>query len=407
VTTESPPVRQFVLLADDSAHWRIAGLTQLERILLAVSEFAGLAESEGEVSAVLFWKPEMLPSQRRAFTDARLTRITFTESLADARRDAIVLSTRFFIGRNGIAEVLPSAQFPRVEEPIANSLECWNKLARNLEAFRKDKAQGSVYLTAIADLPECEKRFLRGAGKSQDGLVSRFLNRPVSRVLTRFLLRFPISPTGWTIAIFVLPLAAFFFLLRGDYIGLLTGAFIFQVYSILDGCDGEIARAKYLESARGGRIDDFLDMLGSLFFVVGLGIGLSRAHGVLYQWEGIACAAVILLNEMVLRLSRPQSPLPSAERIPPWRDGVPTGSSSLAPVLYPRHRDMIQNSGLLMLGERNAWWIVQFTKRDVAVFCFLLLALANLGPWILHLWITVSTVTLALTIRARVRRGGS
>jgi hypothetical protein len=154
-------------------------------------------------------------------------------------------------------------------------------------------------------------------------------------------------------------------------------------------------------------VDDFLDMLGSIFFVVGLGIGISRARGSLYQWEGMACAAVILLNETVLRLSHPPPSLSglSAERTP--QRGVPTESGSLSPALYPRHRDMIQNSGLLMLGERNAWWLVQFTKRDVAVFCFLLLALANLGPWILHLWITVSTVTLALTIRARVRRGGS
>jgi hypothetical protein len=65
---------------------------------------------------------------------------------------------------------------------------------------------------------------------------------------------------------------------------------------------------------------------------------------------------------------------------------------------------MIQKSGVLLLGETNAWWLIQFTKRDVAMFIFLLLAIANLGQWILHLWITVSTVTLALTARTRVRR---
>jgi hypothetical protein len=48
--------------------------------------------------------------------------------------------------------------------------------------------------------------------------------------------------------------------------------------------------------------------------------------------------------------------------------------------------------------------LIQFTKRDVAMFIFLLLAIANLGQWILHLWITVSTVTLALTARTHVRR---
>jgi phosphatidylglycerophosphate synthase len=391
---------QFVVLADESAHWRIAGLTQLERVLLALNEFAASTASQAEVSVVVFWKPDLSLDRQRQFNDPRLIRIRCTDSLSAARSGAILLSTHLFIERDGISKAL--AYVPSIEQPVVQSLESWRELSRNLATRRE---RNLSYLNAPSDVPACESRFLRGAGKSQDGLVSRFLNRPISRVVTRFLLRFPISPTAWTVGIFLLPLAAFVFLLRGDYVGVLAGAFIFQLYSILDGCDGEIARAKYLESARGGRIDDLLDMLGSVLFVIGLGMGLSRSLGSVYRWEGMACAAVILLNEAILRLPRPASTSASgasAERTPP-RD-VPTQAVSLATALYARHREMIQNSGLLLLGEKKAWWIIQFTKRDVAVFVFLFLALANLAPWILHLWITVSAVTLALTISARFRR---
>src|SRR5881409_1058171 len=86
--------------------------------------------------------------------------------------------------------------------------------------------------------------------KPQDGFVSRFLNRPISRRITSFLLKFPIHPNAWTISIFVLPLIAGAFLVRGGYKSVVIGAAIFQVFSILDGCDGEIARAKDLESKR-------------------------------------------------------------------------------------------------------------------------------------------------------------
>src|SRR5204863_5040511 len=91
--------------------------------------------------------------------------------------------------------------------------------------------------------------------KPQDGFVSRFLNRPISRRITRFLLKFPIHPSAWTISIFVLPLIACVFFVRGDYVSVVIGAAIFQAFSTLDGCDGEVASAKQLESQFGERLD--------------------------------------------------------------------------------------------------------------------------------------------------------
>jgi len=76
------------------------------------------------------------------------------------------------------------------------------------------------------------------------------------------------------ISIFVLPLIATVFLVRGDYSSVLLGAAIFQVFSILDGCDGEIARAKELESKFGERLDYFSDFIASVLYVLALGLGL-------------------------------------------------------------------------------------------------------------------------------------
>src|SRR6266550_8370569 len=137
--------------------------------------------------------------------------------------------------------------------------------------------------------------------KPQDGFVSRFLNRPISRRITSFLLKFPIHPNAWTISIFVLPLIAGAFLVRGDYKSVVIGAAVFQVFSILDGCDGEIARAKDLESKLGERLDYFCDFLGSLIYVLALGFGLRRSS------EGIACAVLITANELLLRAGKSQT----------------------------------------------------------------------------------------------------
>jgi 1L-myo-inositol 1-phosphate cytidylyltransferase / CDP-L-myo-inositol myo-inositolphosphotransferase len=218
--------------------------------------------------------------------------------------------------------------------------------------------------------------------KPQDGFVSRFLNRPISRRITRFLLKFPVHPNAWTISIFVLPLIASLFLVRGDYVSLVIGAAIFQAFSILDGCDGEIARAKNLESKFGERLDYVCDFTASLLYVLALGLGLRRSS------EGIICAALITANELILRAGKGKWSLASSE----WHESF-----------YARHHGMIGHSGLLNLGERFVWWLFQLTKRDMAVFVFFMLALLGLAAWILHLWMIVAGASLVLNAIAIIR----
>jgi phosphatidylglycerophosphate synthase len=218
--------------------------------------------------------------------------------------------------------------------------------------------------------------------KPQDGFVSRFLNRPISRRITRLLLKFPIHPNAWTISIFVLPVIACIFLVRGNYISIVIGAAIFQAFSILDGCDGEIARAKNLESKLGERLDYFCDFVASLLYVLALGFGLHRSS------EGIACAALITANEWFLRAGERQASVVS---------------STLHESFYARHHAMIGHSGLLNFGERFVWWLFQLTKRDMAIVVFLILALLGLSEWILHLWMIVAAASLVFSTFAFIR----
>ena len=218
--------------------------------------------------------------------------------------------------------------------------------------------------------------------KLQDGFVSRFLNRPISRRITRFLLKFPIQPSAWTISIFVLPIIACVFFVRGDYVSVVIGAAIFQAFSILDGCDGEIARAKNLESKFGEHLDQFSDFLASLLYVLALGLGLHRSS------EGIICAVLITANEWLLHAGKTE---------------MSVASSTLHESLYARHRGMIGHSGLLNLGDRLVWWLFQLTKRDMAVVSFLMLALLGLADWILHLWTIVAGASVILSAISAIR----
>jgi hypothetical protein len=68
---------------------------------------------------------------------------------------------------------------------------------------------------------------------------------------------------------------------------------------------------------------------------------------------------------------------------------------------------MIGHSGLLDLGERFVWWLFQLTKRDLAIFFFLVLALLNLGNWILHLWTIAAGASLVISAIATARAANS
>src|SRR5207244_5613478 len=115
-----------------------------------------------------------------------------------------------------------------------------------------------------------------------------------------------------------------------------------------------------------------------------LGFGLHRSA------EAIICAALMTANEWLLRGGK---------------SGMWVASSALHESFYARHRGMIGHSGLLNLGERFVWWLFQLTKRDMAVFSFLMLELLGLADWILHLWSIVDAAPLVLSSNAAVQSG--
>ncbi len=107
--------------------------------------------------------------------------------------------------------------------------------------------------------------------KPNDGPVSRYLNRPLSIRISKLLVRFPITPNVISILSFLLSLfAAGLFAFGKNYISLLTGGLITHIASVIDGCDGEIARLKFMRSKYGGWFDAVLDRYADAFLLFGL-----------------------------------------------------------------------------------------------------------------------------------------
>jgi phosphatidylglycerophosphate synthase len=89
--------------------------------------------------------------------------------------------------------------------------------------------------------------------------VDRHFNRKCSKWITQWLVGTPLTPNGVTIlatAVGLLAAAAFGL---GGYAEGIIGALLFQLSAILDCCDGEVARLKFLESSMGEQLDVVLD----------------------------------------------------------------------------------------------------------------------------------------------------
>lgn len=92
--------------------------------------------------------------------------------------------------------------------------------------------------------------------KSLDGPVSRYLNRRLSVPVASLLVRTPVTPNQVSVAAFAFALGALALLAVGRNIE--AGALI-QISSIVDGVDGDLARAKGMASRFGGVFDAVLD----------------------------------------------------------------------------------------------------------------------------------------------------
>ncbi len=130
---------------------------------------------------------------------------------------------------------------------------------------------------------------LAWAASGNDGFVSRHLNRKVSRRITRLLLRTPITANQASVLSFGVAAMGEGALMRGSW---RLGGGLIQLSSILDGCDGEIARARLESSPAGGVFDATLDRWADALIVSGMAMGAGDRRA---SWAGYPALTGVLL----------------------------------------------------------------------------------------------------------------
>ena len=102
------------------------------------------------------------------------------------------------------------------------------------------------------------------------------MNRRVSIPISRQLIKLPITPNMVSLFTLGVSLASGLYFAFGGYWNTLLGAALSLWASILDGCDGEVARLKLQSSPFGCWLDTICDYLYYIFIFAGMTVGLVR-----------------------------------------------------------------------------------------------------------------------------------
>lgn len=137
---------------------------------------------------------------------------------------------------------------------------------------------GALLIPATDDAgrAEAEHALYARLGRSGDGWFTRHVDRRFSRALTRILLPTGIAPNLVTFISMTIGIVGGGCFAAGTPTMAMVGAVLFLASTIIDGCDGEIARLTFRESTFGARLDILGDNLVHLFLFGGIAVGLYR-----------------------------------------------------------------------------------------------------------------------------------
>jgi phosphatidylglycerophosphate synthase len=215
--------------------------------------------------------------------------------------------------------------------------------------------RGRFALAQAGDMARAETWLLESLVKDSEGFMSRHFERRVSLAVTRRLVWTGITPNVMTLVSLAVGLSSAPFFLSALPAWQFAGALIFLTHSILDGCDGELARLKFLESPRGAMLDFWGDNVVHVAVFGCMAMGWSFAtQSALPLLLGLAAIGAVAVATAVLAGTGMQP--------------RPPGSETTALVVDAlANRDFIYLV-LVLSTVGQAWWFIAVVAVGTPIF---------------------------------------
>ncbi|MFN7914300.1 MAG: lysylphosphatidylglycerol synthase domain-containing protein [Vicinamibacterales bacterium] len=281
---------------------RLAGLPLGERVI-RVALKAGFQR-------ILVWAPGRQPAPGSKWAAVTVVRTpdAWRRELANLPEDTVLtaigpgtlVSPRLLedaalvLHAGGVAQDVPAGSaFPvsgvlqvplhlaRRVDDLASALvdRVWSPLPTPTgEEVSSGHASLALRMPTMAAHAAADATLQRSVFKPTDATMARF-NRRMSLPISTALLRTPVSANAMSVFVCALGLFSGWLFSVGEYGAGLAGASISLAASILDGCDGEIARLKYQESALGCWLETIGDYSYYIAIFIGLTVGAVKQTG--------------------------------------------------------------------------------------------------------------------------------
>lgn len=166
-----------------------------------------------------------------------------------------------------------------------------------------------VRITDEASRRGAERALLQTCRRPYDGVGDRYVIRGVSLRLTGVFARLGLTPNQVTSANIVVGVAACVLAALGHTWSFAAAGALMFMQVVLDSCDGELSRIRYMGSKFGMILDNVSDDVIDNSFVACLGIGLRHAWEPL-MWIGIGAAVLrglvaLMIYRDVARAGKP------------------------------------------------------------------------------------------------------
>lgn len=134
------------------------------------------------------------------------------------------------------------------------------------------------------------------------GFVARRFNKPISVRFTRHVLTATsITPNQITLVAAAFGVVGCALIASGRWAVMVAGFACQHIQSVLDGCDGELARVRMQQSKVGAWLDTFVDDVLNVLVTIAVGVGVARAGaGTWASAVGIAGGAMLVASNLII-----------------------------------------------------------------------------------------------------------
>ncbi len=218
----------------------------------------------------------------QAGASMRLAGLTIVER--SIKQLAQLPSTRIIVASDGTI-ALPARLPDNVEVQTVKDAEAAASVAAGVGAtlvgadvVRVARGDAGTRITDEAGRLAAEDAVFAALFRPDLGFVARRLNKPISVPFTRrILVATPITPNQITLIAAAFGLVGCALIASGRWAVMVAGFACQQIQSILDGCDGELARVRMQQSKLGAWLDTFVDDVLNVLITAAIGIGVARA----------------------------------------------------------------------------------------------------------------------------------